>query len=220
MTSLDTIQKYTRIYDYIYDFHKLLYDYYSKHAVAFLVNYYNIDVPTTVWDDDKLFGGSYESTGDLSGKKWNKYLLMPVYFMEEVTSAFDAQDIGYIKEGRTTFVIPSTYGITPYPGDFVKFDQTFLRESNDTYPVFRVTGAEISVNADFRFWKLNAEVYQSKRATAIDAKLTATFTFVDYDKKIHTLADSEFLTRLLLKNESLRGNLKDLYDKNSGFYFI
>lgn len=220
MASLDTIQKYTRIYDYIYDFHRLLYDYYSKHAVAFLVNYYNFDVPNTVWDDDKLYGGSYESTGDLSGKKWNKYLLMPVYFIEEVTTTFDGQDIGYIKEGRTSFVIPSTYGITPYPGDFVKFDQTFLRETNDTYPVFRIEGVEISVNADFRFWKLSAIVYQSKRTTSIDAKVTNTFAFVDYDKKIHTLANSEFLTKLLLKNESLRDNLKDLYDKNSGFYFI
>jgi hypothetical protein len=208
------------MYDYIYDYQKLLYDYYSKHAVPFLVTYYNYDIGNIVWDDENLFGGSYESTGDLSGKRWNKYLLMPVYFMEEVSTVFDGQDIGYIKDGRTSFVIPNTYGITPYPGDYIKFDQTFLRQTNDNYPVFRIQGAEISVNTDFRFWKLIAEVYQSKKTTSIDAKVTETFSFVDYDKKIHTLSDSEFLTRLLIKNESIRSTLKDLYDGNSGFYFI
>lgn len=218
--SLDNIQKYNRVYEYIADYHRLLYDYYSKHAVAFQVTYYNYDVPNIVWDNDKLFGGSYETTGDLSGKVWNKILLLPVYFMEEVTSVFDGQDIGYVKEGRTSFVIPNTYGITPYPGDFVKFDQTFLRQTNDIYPVFKIEGVEVHPNTDYRQWKLIAQVYQSKTTEHIDRKVSNIYSFVEYDKKIHTLADAQFMTRLLIKNENLRSKLKDFFDQNSGFYFV
>lgn len=219
MTTLDNIQRYNRIFDYIYEYNRLVHDYYSRHGVAFLVTYYNYDVPNIVWDDTKLYGGSYETTGNLSGKAWNKILLLPVYFMEEVSSAFDGQDVGYVKEGRTSFVIPSTYGITPYPGDFVKFDQTFLRQSNDIFPVFRIEGAEIHPNTTFRQWKLIAHVYQSKTTEHIDNKVTSVYSYVDYNKRIHTLSDAQFITRLLVKNESLREILKDYFDQNSGFYF-
>lgn len=216
---LDNIQKYSRIYDYIYDYHKLIQDYYSKHAVSFLVTYYNHDMPSIVWDDNKLFGGSYEKTGELSGRRWNKILYLPVYFMEEVSTAFDGQDVGYVKEGQTSFAFPSTYGITPYAGDMIKFDQTFLRETNDKYPLFQISGVEIYPNTDRRFWKCIAKVYQSKTTDALeDESLSNVYMFVDYDKKIHTLEDGQYLTRILTKNESLREKLKDLYDDNSGFY--
>ena len=214
------IQNYTRIYDYIEDYQRLLYDFYSKHAVAFQVTYYNHDTENTVWDNDQLFDGSYEITGELSGRSWNKILLLPVYFMEEINTVFDAQDIGYVKDGRTSFVIPNTYGITPYPGDFVKFDQTFLRQTNDIYPIFRIEGVEIHPNTDYRQWKLTAHVYQSETTAHLEPQVTNTYSFVDYDKTIHTLADAQFLTRMLVKNEQLRANLKDYFDQNSGFYFL
>jgi len=214
------IQNYTRIYDYISDYQRLLYDFYSKHAVAFQVTYYNHDTENTVWDNDQLFDGSYEITGELSGRSWNKILLLPVYFMEEINTVFDAQDIGYVKDGRTSFVIPNTYGITPYPGDFVKFDQTFLRQTNDIYPIFRIEGVEIHPNTDYRQWKLTAHVYQSETTAHLEPQVTNTYSFVDYDKTIHTLADAQFLTRMLVKNEQLRANLKDYFDQNSGFYFL
>ena len=217
----DSIQKYERIYEFIADYHKTLYDFYSKHAVAFLITYYNHDVPETIWDDKKLFGGSYEYVGDLSGRKFNKILFLPVYFMEDVSTAFDGQDIGYVKEGQTSFVIPSTYGLTPYAGDFLKFDQTFLRQTNDIYPTFHVTGVELSVNTDFRFWKMTAKVFDSKTIDRIEENnLQDVWVFSEYDKKIHTFEDGQFITNMLTKNEKLRAKLRSLYDPNSGFYFI
>ena len=219
--TLDTIQKYERVYEYISDYHKLLYDFYSKHAISFLVTYYHLNVEETIWDDDKLFGGSYEDFGDLTGVKYDKILLLPVYFMDEVSTAFDGQDIGYVKEGSTTLTLPSSYNFIPYPGDIIKFDQTFLRQTNDTYPLFRIEGVEKSVNADLTFWKLTAHQYQSRTTLNIEEyQLNRILTFFEYDKKIHILNDGEFLTRLLIKNETLKDNLNNLYDDNSGLYFI
>lgn len=214
------MQRYARIYDYIHEYQKLVYDYYSKHGIAFLVTYYNINTQTTVWENEDLLGGAYEEVGELTGIKFNKILLLPVYFIEEVSTAFDAQDIGYIKENETNIVIPSTYGITPYARDLVKLEQEYLRPTNDIYPTFAVTGAEISANTDRRFWKLKLEIFQSKTTADIDKQVEETHVFYEYDKKVHTLSDSETLTKLLSKNETLRGVLKGLYDENSGFYLL
>jgi len=215
------IQLYTRLYQYIEEYQKLIYDIYSKHVVAFLTTYYNIDKEETIWEDEKVFSGSYHViSNDLSGLRWKKILLLPVYYMEEVSNAFDAQDRGYIKENSSSLVIPSTYGITPYPGDMIKFEQSFLRPTNDIYPLYQVGGAEITVNADRRFWKLKITNFQSRTTTELDNQVTDLLAFSEYDKKIHLVDDYEFLTRILYKNELLRENMKSLYDNNSGFYFI
>jgi hypothetical protein len=190
-------------------------------VVAFLTTYYHIDTEETIWEDENMFGGAYEKVGDLSGIRWNKYLLIPVYYSDEITTAFDAQDIGYIKENETTFIIPSTYGFTPLPNDKFKLEQEYLRPNKDVYPVFSVTGVEKSVNADRLFWKLKIEVEQSVTTTQLDEQVVNTYTFYDYDKKIHTIDQGQFLTRLLSKNKTLRDRLrKDMYDINSGYYFI
>jgi hypothetical protein len=213
-------QKFERIYDYIHEYQQLIYDFYSKDVVAFLTTFYHIDTDDTVWEDENMFGGSYDRVGNLSGVKWNKILLLPVYYIDEITTSFDAQETGYIKENETTFVIPSTYGIVPLPNDKIKLEQAYLRPNNNIYPIYNISGVEKSVNADRLFWKMKVEVEQSVTSTQLDQQLIDTFTFFEYDKKIHTISDAQFLSRLLSKNETLRGMLrKDLYDSNSGYYF-
>jgi hypothetical protein len=214
------MQKYIRIYDYIEEYRRLVYDVYSKDAVAYLSTYYNLDSESTVWDDTDLFNGSYERIGELSGIKWNKILLLPVFFIDEITTVFDGKETGYLKDGETTIVIPSSYGITPYPGDLIKLDQTFLRETDDTYPIYIVKGVEISSNTDKRFWKLTIGVYHSSKTTDLVEQVDEIFSFVDYDKKIHTIDDANFLTKIMLKNENSRENIIELFDQNNGIYYI
>lgn len=213
-------QKFERIYDYIHEYQQLIYDFYSKDVVAFLTTFYHIDTDDTVWEDENMFAGSYDRVGNLSGVKWNKILLLPVYYIDEISTSFDAQDIGYIKENETTFVIPSTYNFVPLPNDKIKLEQAYLRPTNNIYPIYNISGVEKSVNADRLFWKLKVEVEQSVTSAQLDQQLIDTFTFFEYDKKIHTIPDAQFLSRLLSKNETLRDMLrKDLYDQNSGYYF-
>jgi hypothetical protein len=89
------------------------------------------------------------------------------------------------------------------------------------YPIFNVTGREKSVNTDYTFWKIRVKVEQSVTETQLDAQVQDTYVVFDYDKKIHTVPNSTFLTRLLVKNDVLRDRLKNIfYDKNSGFYFV
>jgi hypothetical protein len=213
-------QKYERIYEYIHEYQRLVYDYYSKDVVAFLTTYYSIDTSTTVWDNENLMGGSYDRVGEYSGIKYNKILLLPVYYSEEMTTTFDAQDIGYIKDGDTQFTIPSTYGIVPLPGDKIKLEQEYLRPTNNIYPIYTVKGVEKSTNTDRVFYRLKIGVEQSITETQLDEQVSGLYTFFEYDKKIHTLADAQFMAQLLVKNERLRECIKqNLYDNRSGYYF-
>ena len=216
------MQNYERLYDYIYEYWKYIYDLYGKHAIGYLVTYYNIDTSATVWDNEYLMGGPYEKIGDLSGLKWNKYLLLPVYFIEETNTIFDAQDIGYVNEGDSGCVIPSIYGITPNPSDIIKLDQTYLVNDpdKDTHSIFSVTGVQKQSPADKTFWKLKLSVEQSRTTTELENQVSNTYIFYEYDKKIHSVSESQTMTRMLSKSESLRSNLKNLYDNNSGLYFI
>jgi len=78
----------------------------------------------------------------------------------------------YIKDGETNIIIPSAYGILPYPNDKIKFEQAYLRPTNDVYPIFAVTNVEKSVNTDKLFWKLKLEVDQSYTTNALDLQVS------------------------------------------------
>lgn len=216
----DNFQYYTRLYDYIHEYQGLVHDHYSKFGIAFLVTYYNINADETIWDNDRIYGGSYEKIGDLSGMKWNKYLLIPVYWTEEISTVFDGDEKGYVKHNETNIVIPSSYGITPYPNDIIKFEQEFLRPTNDTYPILIVSGIEIYPNTSRRYWKLRIESFQSKTTTELEDQVENSYSFFNYTKKIYSVPQAAFLTRMMIKSENTIDRLNDLYDENSGLYFI
>jgi len=215
-----TIQHYERIYDYIHEYQNLIYEYYSKHVVSFLVTYYNLNVDQTIWEDENIMGGAYEQVGNLTGIKRNKILLLPIYYIEDIAVQYDAQEVGYNKETETTFVFPSAYGFKPYPNDIIKLEQSFLRPTNDTYPLYIVSGVEIHPNTDKRFWKIKCQVFQSETLSSVDAQIEDIYSFVEYDKKIHTLEDAQFMSRLLYKDSNLREILKGLFDDRVGFYYM
>lgn len=214
------MQNWERLYYYIHEYQSLIYDYYSKHAVAFLVTYYNLNTQTTVWEDEKLFGGYYEKIGELSGVRWNKYVLIPVYFITEVTTAFEGTETGLTKLNESELVIPSSYGIQPYHNDIIKFEQEYLKPTTDTYPVLSVTGIEKSANTDRTFWKLRVKTEQSITTTQVDQQVSDIFVFYNYTKNIYEIDDAIYLTRIMQKHEGLKGKLNSFFDRNSGFYFV
>lgn len=213
------MQNWNRLYDYIHDYQNLVYDYYAETAVAFLTTYYNIDKDNTVWEDEDIMGGAYERLGDLSGIKFTKNLLIPVFFIDEINTSFTGDERGLVKEGETTFVMPGTYGITPYAGDIVKLEQDYLRPTNDTYPIYIVSGVEIHPNTDKRFWKIKVNVWGDD-LTQVEEQSSTTKTFFNYDKKIHTVPNATTLARMLHKHSIIKDRLSNLYDPNSGFYNV
>lgn len=217
------MQNYQRTYDYIYEYWHEIYDIYARHAIAYLVTYYNISTGATVWDDSKLMGGPYEKIGSLSGLRWNRYLTLPVFFISETETTYTAEETGYLtSEKMTDFVIPSDYGIIPYPDDIIKLDQRYLVNnlSNDKFSLYTVQGIKKQSPADKTYYQVHCRVNQSRTTTEVDRQLDQTFVFFDYDKKIHTVPESVVLTRMLNKNEEIAERLTGMFDENSGFYYI
>jgi hypothetical protein len=213
------MQLYNKIYDYIKDYQSLVYETYSQHAISFHVTYYHLDISTVIWDDKNLMGGYYERIGELSGLKWDKILLLPIYFPEEMTAQWTAEDIGYVAPTETYAVIPAGYGFIPYPNDVLKFDQLWLPQPDNKYTIYTCTGVSKTMS-DKVFYKLHLEVEQSRTPADMDLQLSDVYTYYDYTKKIHTLDDASFLTRMLSKDQQLKDNLKNRYDKNTGYYFL
>jgi tRNA U54 and U55 pseudouridine synthase Pus10 len=89
----------------------------------------------------------------------------------------------------------------------------------DSYAIFAVTGLT-KQGPDKTYWKLTLTVEQSRTNQEVDLQVSNNYIFYEYDKKIHTIPESQTMTRMLSKSEILRSNLKNLYDDNSGLYFV
>jgi hypothetical protein len=177
-------QLWQRLYHYIHEYQHLVYEYYAKDAVSFLVTYYHLNKNETIWDDEHVMGGAYEEIGELTGIRWDKFLLLPVFFIEEISmTAFEASEIGQNKLTESFFVIPSEYKFTPYPHDIIQFEQEYLQMSPNQHPVYHVSGVEIAPNTDRRFWKLKIEVDQSRKIEEIENQTLDTYVFFEYDKQ-------------------------------------
>jgi hypothetical protein len=213
------MQNYNRIYDYFVDYWKTLYEYYANHAVAYVVTYYSLDQPNTVWDNENLMGGYYEKIGALSGVRWKKILLFPVYFITEIDTIFDAQEGGLLTQGELDFVFPATYGINPVANDILKLYQNYIQE-DDRYALYVVTGTQKQTSGDKTYYKCRARVEQSRTIDDIEPQVSSQLVYYDYDKKIHLVDEAATMTRLLSKNSAIRTNLNNLFDQNSGLYFV
>ena len=217
------MQNYSRIYDYIYDYWHLVYDIYGNSAIAYLVTYYNVDIIGSVLEDEKLKGGFYEKFGPLSGLRWDKYLLVPVFFVTgEMEQVYEAQEIGLTNETRVEFILPYFYGLTPYVNDIIKLDQKFLEPdpAKDIGSIYTVAGVSKQSPCEKTFWKLKAYTEQSRTILDVEAQRTTIHVFFDYDKKFHSTFDTIRLTNLLQKSLSNKLRLKNLYDQNTGFYLL
>lgn len=214
------MQNYKRIFDYYYEFWKTIYEVYARHGLAYKVTYYRLNQDTTIWDDDTIFSGPYEFVGTYSGVKWDKILFLPIYFVSETLSQWDAQPEGFVNASEIDIVIPSDYGFTPVPGDMLKLDEYVIDTERDNNPIFIVSGMKKQTHQNLAYWQLHCNLYESKTTEDLDLQTQETLIFYDYDKKIHTLNDSISLTRMLNKNKTVRDRLKNLYDANSGLYFV
>jgi hypothetical protein len=210
------MRTWNRIYSYPKDYLEFVHKYYVDSGVAYLCNYYSIDLPNSVYDSDELAGGSYELIGELSGMKWNKISLMPLYFTEQITVPFTADERGFGKFDQSgSFVLPPSFELTPSVHDFVAFERPELDEKEPTH-LYEIVNFEKSTNTEKAFWKVGLKVSQYIQ-TNIDTQINNQYTFVEHEKKIYLSTEGLFIYKLLQKNSLL--DLNDKFDSNSGLYF-
>jgi len=212
------MQNWLRIHDYAKQYLEWTYKTYSSHSPAYLCTYYNLDLPNSVYDGNILDAGSYEKTGNRSGLKWRKILLLPVYGIEQIQPTKSAEEDGVtMKTQMTSFNFPTEYYIKPMAHDYIKFEQDILKPTNNQYPLYQVTNIEKATNTDKSFWKVQCQV-DYRQEEDLENHLSQLCVFFDYNKKIYNIQTATTLYKLLEKNRSLQ-DMKKYFEVNGGYYF-
>jgi hypothetical protein len=185
------LEKYIRNYNYIADFYRNVYELYSSHYPAYPITYYNFDPENSVYDE-KMMGGSYEKNGlgELSGVKFRKIQQLPVYGVEAIQPSYTGSETGFTTTDSemTSITFPTIYGIVPYPGDVVLFNQEFMMKGLESDVAFVVKNKELATYGDITHYRLRLGPAGSGRGNAItkvEKQISSRYFFLESTKKIH-----------------------------------
>lgn len=217
------MQPYIRNFNYIQDFYHTQNVWAANLSVsAYPVTYYNLDMENSVYDTN-LMAGSYEKNGlgELSGMRWRKIQMIPVYHIEQIQSQYNADEKGLTlgDSELSSFVIPSSYDIRPSEWDFVHFSQDFMLKGANTFPLFIVKGTELSTYGDINYHKLNLKPGSSTSLQKIELQLSGRYMFLEFTKMIHEVQTASLLLKLQSKHEQLASNLMNMYS-STGLYMV
>lgn len=209
------MRSWNRIYSYPKDYAEYVHKYYVDSGVAYLATYYSVSLPDSIYDGTQLDSGSYELVGSRSGMKWNKFSLIPIYFVEQIQPMFTADERGFGKFDQiSSFVLPPSFELTPCVHDFIIFIRPELDET-EPVKLYEVTNFEKSTNTPKAFWKVKIEIAKYKQVN-LDLQIQDQYIFVEHEKKNFLYNDGLFIYKLLEKNTQLALNSK--FNSNSGFY--
>ena len=220
------MEAYLRKFNYISDYYNTVYGYYSKHFLnGYPVTYFSIDWDASVVDKTQLKAATYEKfgVGELSGLKFKRILMLPVYAIQQVQPNYSADQRGYTMTDseRTEFAFPSDYGIKPYPWDVIHFSQEFMKTSNtpskDIDPLFVVMNVNKATHGDKTHHQCPVKVAPFKR-TDLLKQVSSTYMFLEFTKKVHRVDTANLLLKLQKKNKIIKNKLDSSYKQSTGFY--
>lgn len=216
------MQPYIRKYSYIQDYYYTLYQIYSTNYIGYPVNYYMFDPDESVFDKDQLISGSYEKNGigDLSGIKFRKILLLPVYGVEQIQPSYNASEKGLnLSDSEySSLSFSSEFGIVPNEWDVIHFNQSFMFPDKpfDLDPLFTVTNINKATYGSVTHYQTKVRVASFNRED-IEKQISSYWMFLDFTKKIHRIDTAALLLRLQKRSTDIYSNLQDMFH-NTGFY--
>jgi len=216
------LTNWIRIYNYIEDFFKLIYDIYGTAYIAsYPVTYYSIDMKNSVLDNDELLSGSYEKggVGPLSGVRWKKIYMLPIYSVDQVRMDYQSSDRGIIYEPSSQFILPSLYGIQPLENDVVDLSYGYLKphQLDEVKMLYSVTSVNLAHQSDyFQLYLINLKNSPFDKYQ-IDKQVSGHYQFYDLAKKILPASNAIKLLDLQNKIVFMSKTVNLLFDR-CGFY--
>lgn len=218
-------QSWQRIYNYIQDYYQHLYKVYAdKYTAAYPVTYYSIDHQNSIWDTNKVMGGTYSrrGVGEFSGLKFKKILLVPIFFMEPINNPqTESNEYGYTMHGslKTSLVIPSLYGIKPSPDDRIDISFAFQTENSvnikGLYAVTNVNPAQIA--EEFNMYQLSINI--DYNIGLIENQVSSYWSFYEHERKILPLDNTKMLLQLQDRYSTAVRNVNNtIYNSQTGIY--
>lgn len=218
------ILPWTRTYNYIQDYYNTVYNYYAQCYPAYPVTYYSLDHDNTVWEDTNLKGGSYEwrGVGPLSGVKWRKILLFPIFTMDAIVPNYDSDQKGYtLKETiRTNIAFPSIYGLHPTPDDKIDLSFAFNNDiRNSVRTIFDVNNINLShVGEYFQMYQCVLKI-SGKTKALLEQQISSYWMFYEHEKAILPLENAKILMKIQeqsITDAKLIEN--NIFQKHCGFF--
>jgi hypothetical protein len=218
------LTKWIRTFSYIEDYFRTLYDVYAGTYIAcYPVTYYSLDFDNSICDRTEILSLSYEKdgVGALSGVKWKKIYMLPVYNIETTRFNPTNNERGILYEPSSQIVLPSVYGLIPNPGDVVDLSHGYIAPHPNEFNkkmLYSVTAVNLAHQNEY------FQIYQLPLKNAVfdndllDRQVSGFYQFYDLEKRI---LPANNVVHLLKLQNNIAETVKDLnkyFDKQMGFY--
>lgn len=222
MGAASFFQSYTRTHNYTSDYFHTLFERYITTHKAFPVNYYKIDTDSTIWEDDRFRGGTYEKfgVGELTGKKYKKIYELPVFQMSQIQPENDSGEMGITPNStmQGTFVFPQMYDLKPTMEDVIDINFGFKNTGNPSKVLYIITNYGLAHHGEeFNMWKCDIKVAPFTKDD-IEKQLTELWRFYEPTKTILPLTNASILYKIIRRSEINSENLKELFHKRTSLY--
>lgn len=176
--------------DYTDEYLDLMLNKYGIMRPNYFCTYYKFDYNASILDDRKhIDSGTYHLADDMSGRKWKKIQLMPVWLVENhgpITPTM--REDGVLTDFRTSIVIPDYMGVRPTPKDFVYLYNNVSNKPSEQEPLFQVVSRSESLMGKRKFYKIDMKnnyrkVYQLDNVEHISTQ----WIYVNHFRKIFSL---------------------------------
>jgi hypothetical protein len=218
---LPWIRRYNYIQDYFYTTYRLYVELYH----AYPVTYYSLDFENSIVDDEHLLAMNYEKlgVGELSGVKWKKIKLLPVFGVEQIQpaqSSGDNKGMTYYESMNSAISFPSIYGLKPVEWDVVDLNLGFKTSSIKISPLFVVTNINLAHQSDY------FNIYQCRLSVApfnltmLEKQISSYYTFLEHEKRIFPDEISDRLLDIQGRFEKVSENLINLFNNRIGIFQV
>jgi len=184
-----------RYVNYIDEYLDKVLNYYSRWSPHFFVNYYKFKYSESILDDIKdTRTASYHMAGDLSGRKWDKILMFPVWYSTGVSEiSIQNNEFSLNREIELSLSFPDILGVPPTSEDFIEFRQgEYIDSETDEpieHPLFVVKNYEVSHIGNRRWYKINIKNHFLIR-TELEKKVNQRYMYINHLSEIYDLETS------------------------------
>lgn len=221
MISLPFLRKYNYIEDYFHTVYQL---YAEEYINAYPVTYYSLDVDQSIWDDEEMMAGSYEKQGigELSGVKWKKIIMFPVFGIDQVQPQQATDERGgmtYHDSMTTQIIFPSLYGLIPLENDVVDLSFGIDHPGVNQKTLYTIGNINLSHSGDyFQIYQCRMKVSPFTK-DSIERQVSTSWMFYEHDKIIVPLEKGQMLTKLQQESSELSSILNsEIFDRQCSFY--
>lgn len=218
------LKPWIRTYNYMEDYFLLLYKIYAEAYIAsYPVTYYAIDLEKSTGDIDIIGAGTYErhGIGPLSGYKFKKIEMFPVYGIEPIRPTMTSDEKGgitYLQNAGTRIVFPSIYGLIPSENDIIDLSFGYHSITPKDKMLYVASAVNIAHQGDgYQLYEITLKPSTVKLEN-LDKQISEYFIFYEHTKSVIPKSNAIFLLKIITEMSNISSELSNKFNKSSGTY--